>query len=134
MTTIKLGERELKIKYGFEATVKSGIIRKLASLGSDNEDGVESITKTLEILPELILAGVQKYHSDEFGYNYKTEEGKEEALSKIYSLVDDYFDGEDADFGEILDTLQNELMENGFLAKMLREEIAEQKTEEKKSR
>lgn len=121
MTTIKLHNKELKIKYGYEATVKSGIIQTLSSFSESS-----SVEDTLKLLPELILVGVQKYHSDEFGYDYDDPKSKEAALSKIYSLVDDYFDDDDADFIGMVNALQEELTKNGFLAKMLRDEKAGQ--------
>lgn len=32
MLTVKFGEKELNIKFGYEATVKNNIIKKLANL------------------------------------------------------------------------------------------------------
>ena len=81
----------------------------------------------MSILPELVLAGVQKFHKEEYGYNYLTGEGKEEQLDKIYALLDDYFDTEDADFQELYGDLQKELLDNGFLASMFRAEKAKSK-------
>ena len=79
MTKLKFGEKELQIKFGYEATVKSGIIKKVA---------------------------------------------------KVYAMLDDYFDGEDADVQALYNALLTELLENGFLSKLLK---AEQKEAEKKT-
>jgi hypothetical protein len=88
----------------------------------------------MEIVPEMILVGAQKFHSKEYGYDYKTEAGKEEAMSKIYALLDDYFEEEDADFSDLMESLQAELMENGFLAKMFKKEVKDQEEAAKKEK
>lgn len=121
MTTIKIGEKEFNIKYGYEATVKNGIIKKLVSLGEENGN-MESIEKILLLLPELLLAGLQKYHADEYGFDYKNADQKEKQMAKVYALLDEYFDGEDGDVEKLFGDLQNELLENGFLSKILRKE------------
>ena len=121
MTTIKIGEKEFNIKYGYEATVKNGIIKKLVSLGEENGN-MESIEKILLLLPELLLAGLQKYHADEYGFDYQNSDQKEKQMAKVYALLDEYFDGEDGDVEKLFGDLQNELLENGFLSKILRKE------------
>ena len=68
MLKVKFGEKELNIKFGYEATVKNNIIKKLASL-EKQEDGIESVNNILMLLPELILVGLQKYHFDEYGFD-----------------------------------------------------------------
>ena len=136
MITLKLGKAQYSIYYGYEATVRSGIIKKLAAMSRSNNEATDNFDKievVLDILPELLLVGLQKFHKNEYGYNYKTEEGKEEALDKVYSLLDDYFETEDADFSELLETLQNQLTENGFLAKILKKEVEAVEEAEKKS-
>lgn len=126
MTTIKIGKKEFNIKYGYEATVKNGIIKKLVSLGEENGN-MESIEKILLLLPDLLLAGLQKYHADEYGFDYKNANQKEKQMAKVYALLDEYFDGEDGDVEKLFGDLQNELLENGFLSKILRKE-SEKKT------
>ena len=136
MLKIKFGETELSIKYGYEVTAKSGILKKLIAVDEmglgDKKDDKEvdmagALDAIMSILPELVLAGVQKFHKEEYGYNYLTGEGKEEQLDKIYALLDDYFDTEDADFQELYGDLQKELLDNGFLASMFRAEKAKSK-------
>lgn len=137
MLKIKFGETELSIKYGYEVTAKSGVLKKLIAvdemgLGEKKDekevDMAGALDAIMSLLPELVLAGVQKFHKDEYGYNYLTGEGKEEQLDKIYALLDDYFDTEDADFQELYGDLQEELLNNGFLASMFREEKAKAKS------
>ena len=122
MTTLKIADKEYKIKYGYEATVKSGIIKKLTAFSTEKaeKDGMEYIDMILLIVPELLLVGLQKFHADEFGFNPDDQKEKEQQMSKVYALMDDYFDSEDGDIGTLFDILQKEMLENGFLAKMLR--------------
>lgn len=129
MTIFKLGNRELKVKFGYEATVKNRIIRKLVELDSgQNMDRIENI---LLILPELLLVGVQKYHGEEFGFDPDDAEGKEQQLEKIYAILDDYFDTEDADIQKLYADLQKELVDNGFLSKLFQAEKAKAKRKPK---
>lgn len=129
MTKIKLGEKELNIKFGYEATYKSGIIAQIVQL-DQIEDGIEQVNAVLMLLPELILVGAQKFHKEELGYNPDNEGEKEQQLGKVYAMLDDYFDGEDADVQALYNALLEELLENGFLSKLLE---AEQKEAKKKT-
>ena len=124
MKTIKFGDKEYQIQFGYIVTAKSGIIGKIANIEKmmNGEMTPEEIDKFLMFIPEIVLVGLQKFHRDEFGYDYNTDEGKDVALDKVGSLVDDYFDREDADFNKLLDTLTEELMNNSFLSKLFREE------------
>ena len=133
MTILKLGKKSLKIKFAYEATARSGILKKFAEFVAARDTGsnLDMLDSLMEFVPELILVGVQKYHRDEYGYDYKTGEGKEASLSKIYSLLDDYFEGDDVDFDKLVESLHNELLENGFLAKMLQKELEQAKEAEK---
>ena len=136
MKTIKFGDKEYQIQFGYIVTAKSGIIGKIANIEKmmNGEMTPEEIDKFLMFIPESVLVGLQKFHRDEFGYDYNTDEGKDVALDKVGSLVDDYFDREDADFNKLLDTLTEELMNNSFLSKLFREEQENQaKKTQKKS-
>lgn len=120
MTTIKFGDRDLKIKYGYKATVQSGIIKKLMSMGDIGKD-VEAVDKLLSFLPEMLLVGLQKYHADEFGYDPENKVQESEQMEKIYGLLDEYFDSEDGDMQVLFTNLQKELLDNGFLSKMAKQ-------------
>lgn len=136
MKTIKFGDKEYQIQFGYIVTAKSGIIGKIANIEKmmNGKMTPEEIDKFLMFIPEIVLVGLQKFHRDEFGYDYNTDEGKDVALDKVGSLVDDYFDREDADFNKLLDTLTEELMNNSFLSKLFREEQENQaKKTQKKS-
>lgn len=128
MLEIKLSGKPYQIKFVYTPVVKSGILKKLAKMGS-SEDGLENIDSIMNILPELILVGLQKDYKKEFGYVYDTNAGKPEKLAKVYDALDDYFNDEDADFMALFESLQNELLENSFLSKMFQkaqEEVANQ--------
>ena len=136
MKTIKIGEKEYKIQFGYIATAKSGIIRDLVNIErmiGDGESAIENLDKILMFIPELMLVGLQKFHREEFGYNYDTKEGKDEAFEKVSQLVDDYFDGDDADFKGLFNSLEEELLHNGFLSSMFNEEQESQNKEQKKA-
>ncbi len=121
MTKLKLGEKELQIKFGYEATVKSGIIKKIAGLEQKTDD-FEVIDSMLFLLPELILVGAQKFHGDELGYNPANEDEKDEKMGVVYAMLDDYFDSDDSDVQALYNSLLSELLENGFLSKLLNAE------------
>lgn len=125
MTTLVINGNEYNIKYGYLATARCGVVDKVEELQDmmkdDNELGMEDVNKILNILPEILLAGLQKCHSDEFGYDYDTGDGKKEALDKAYILLDDYFDENDEkDIIDMFTILTDEMVKNGFLANALR--------------
>lgn len=127
MTTLVINGNEYNIKYGYLATARCSVIDKVQELEDMTQDGdelnMEDINKVLKILPELLLAGLQKCHSDEFGYDYDTGDGKKEALDKAYVLLDDYFDENNKkDIIDLFNILTDEMVKNGFLANALREE------------
>lgn len=92
---------------------------------------MKQLDEILLFLPELILVGAQKFHKEELGYNPDNEEEKEQDLEKYMPCwMRDYFDGEDADVQVLYNALLAELLENGFLSKLLK---ADQKEAEKKT-
>lgn len=118
MTKINFGDKELNIKYGYAATVKSGIIADLMSMDKIGSD-MDSVEKILMFMPKLLLVGLQKNHKDEYGCNLDSEDDTEKAMDKVYDLLDDYFEN-DGDVQTLFMALQEELMSNGFLSKMAR--------------
>ena len=76
----------------------------------------------LFLLPELILVGAQKFHGDELGYNPENEDEKDEKMGVVYAMLDDYFDSDDSDVQALYNSLLSELLENGFLSKLLNAE------------
>lgn len=78
----------------------------------------EIIEKIMNILPSLILAGLQKEHKDEYKVNYSNQEDVEDKLDKVVDLLDDYMDEDDSkDVMDLFDEFTTELFESGFLFK-----------------
>lgn len=129
-----------EIKFGIEATTKSGILKKIKEIqqSSDDEaqqssdDFVDEIEMILNMLPEFLLVGLQK-HKDEFGYDYNTNKGKEEATAKVCELIDEYTDQEDSSIRELFEELIKEVMQNGFFKKEVRQMKAEKEAKEQKT-
>lgn len=130
-----------EIKFGIEATTKSGILKKIKEIqqSSDDEaqqssdDFVDEIEMILNMLPEFLLVGLQKRHKDEFGYDYNTNEGKEEAKTKVCELIDEYTDQEDSSIRELFEELLKEVMQNGFFKKEVLQMKAEKEAKEQKT-
>lgn len=123
MYQLSVNDRMFDIKYAYTVTVKQELIPKIAkNQMQDNinsaDDFFSSAQESLALLPETLLIGLQKYHYDEFGFNYDTNEGKQEALSKVNDLLDQLFDDEEVNPFDIYNSCISELMENGFLKKM----------------
>lgn len=128
MKKIKIGKKELKIKYGYEVTVKERVVSKVANFGKvtaeNGEVDLEKVEDLMAYIPEMLLVGLQYYHKDEYGYDYLTGDGKQEQLSKVYELLDGYFDEETSDMMSLFNTMQEEMLQNGFLASLYRKEAA----------
>lgn len=122
-----------EIKFGIEATTKSGILKKIKEVQQSGDDFVDEIEMTLNMLPEFLLVGLQKRHKDEFGYDYNTNEGKEEAKTKVYELIDEYTDQEDSSIRELFEELLKEVMQNGFFKKEVLQMKAEKEAEAEKT-
>lgn len=127
MMKIKVNEKEYTIKFGYEPTLKSRLLSRVAkmtvNMKQDAEENLEQIENMLLFVPEMVLVGLQKFHSDEFGYNMDTNDGYEEAKNKAFSLVGDYVDTGDVDITDFFTELEEELTSNGFLKKMFEREV-----------
>lgn len=111
----KAGNRELNVKFSYMAVYRSGIVEKMFKMSELNElDNYEQLEATMGVVPELLLVGLQRYHRDEFGYQYESEDSKKQALEKVGDLIDIYFDDDNADFMQLFADLQEELVNNGF--------------------
>lgn len=126
MMNLKIGDKELKIKYGYKPTLKERVISKIVkfsnSMNAEKEDDeMEAIEDLLLYLPELLLVGLQVHH-EEYRYNYDTKEGKDEQLNKMFDLVDEYASGENADIMQLFNDLQDEMKTDSFLASLFQKE------------
>lgn len=127
MLKIKVNDKEYTIKFGYEPTLKSRLLSRVAkmtvNMKQDAEENLEQIENMLLFVPEMVLIGLQKFHYDEFGYNLDTNDGYEEAKNKAFSLVGDYVDTGDVDITDFFTELEEELTSNGFLKKMFEKEV-----------
>ena len=134
---IALNGKEYTIKFGYKAVVESKIIQKLVTLETGNTTELEAIDKILGFLPEFLLVGLQKFHGDEFGFDFDDKEAKEKQLAKMYDLLDDYLDPENEEGGDIMslyNDLSAELEKNSFLSKLLEQEVQAQSKKSPKAK
>lgn len=121
---IKLNGKEYTVKFGYAPVYKNKIIPRLVGMGQQGE-GLEAVDNMLGLLPEFLLVGLQKFHADEFGFDFDDKEAKEKQLAKMYDLLDDYLDPENEEGGDIMslyNDLSAEMEKNSFLSKMLARE------------
>lgn len=134
MTTLKVKDKEYKLKFGYKSFKQSGILREVVSMrkkisgakenADDNAENEENELENLEILEEvlelnskLVLAALQK-HNEEFRTDYKNKEEVQKIVDKVDDLMDDYMDEEDSmSIMDLFSTLTEELFNNGFLSK-----------------
>lgn len=125
MFSFSVNDKTYKVKFGYGVLSQSDILTKVATMGNINNP-----KDMIAMLPELILAGLQRKHKDEFGY--ETEEEKKAAYEKVCDLLDDYEDEsteENPKNGYILfEKASKELENNGFLSGIMN---AMERTEKK---
>lgn len=127
MTTLKVRDNTYKIKFGYRALAKSGILKEVVKMQSiiekkDEKDAVvELIADVFDILAELVLAGLQKFNKD-FACDYDNKSSVSESIEKVYDLLGEYTEDEESlSVMELLSELTNELLNNGFLSKKSKE-------------
>ena len=129
---VKLGNSEYSIKFGFKPTLKSHLIKDVSESVSEQDGSLESVEKLLlETLPKMLLVGLQMHHNEEFGYDYKTNEGYDEQIEKVSDILYDAIDTNEVNCMDLFAGMQEEMMTNGFLAQMM-ESIEKAQTQEKK--
>lgn len=122
---IKLSGKEYTVKFGYAPVYKNKIIPRLIEMEQKGEE-LEVIDNMLGFLPEFLLVGLQKFHADEFGFDFDDKEAKEKQLAKMYDLLDDYLDPENEEGGDLqslYNDLSAEMEKNSFLSKMLAKEV-----------
>jgi hypothetical protein len=114
MVTFNVHGKEYKVVFGYGLLTKTDVLDKVQGITDGKE---RSLQKMISLLPELLLAGLQKKHKEEFGYESDSE--KEAALD----LLDDYEDEgteENPKSGfDLYQLLDKELEKNGFLSGLL---------------
>ena len=119
MFSFKVGDKEYKVRFGYRVLCKTNLIDRVVNI-TQQKDTEHAFQNMISTVAELLLAGLQKSHADEFGY--ETEEEKTKMLDKVYEILDDYEDEGTEDNPQdgyiMLGKLQEELMENGFLSQI----------------
>ncbi len=119
MYIFKIHGNEYKVRYGYRTVCENDILDRVMKIGN-SEDGTAKglINNLVKTTAELLLVGLQKYHSKEFGY--KDEKEKLKRIDEILDLLDDYEDesteDHEQDAATLLRDLQDELEKNGFLS------------------
>lgn len=130
---LRIGEKELNIKFGYKPTLKERLISKIVKMsrtdGEDENESMEKMEDLLLFLPEILLIGLQVHHED-FRYDYDTKEGKEEQLNKAFDLIDEYSTQDGADLMQLFNDLQEEMRNDSFLASLFQKEEKAEETEE----
>ena len=141
MYIFKIHGKEYKVRFTYRTVCEDDILDKISD--ATDFEGLNvggMIAKVSKATAELLLVGLQKYHSDEFGY--KDDKEKAQRIEEMLDLFDDYEDESTKEHEQsaatLFSDLQEELQKNGFLSAMMTaieqtakaEQIAEQtKTE-----
>jgi hypothetical protein len=119
MYIFKIHGNEYKVRYGYRTVCENDILDRVMNIGN-SEDGTAKglINNLVMTTAELLLVGLQKYHSDKFGY--KSDKEKAEKINLLLDWLDDYEDesteDHEQDAATLLKDLQGELEKNGFLS------------------
>lgn len=120
MFSFKVADKEYKVKFGYKVLCKTDVIDRFVGLDR-NSDSEHSFKNLMSVVSELLLAGLQKYHSNEFGWS--TEDEKDKAIDKVLDLLDTFEDEgteeNPQDGFTMFEKLQEELFKNGFLSKAM---------------
>lgn len=131
---VKLGGKEYTIQFATRPSLKSHILQDIMKT-QDMKDISSMEDILLETLPKMLLVGLQMHHNEEFGYDYKTNEGYDEQLEKVSNILYDAIDTNEINCMDLFDDMQKEMVTNGFLAQMMEslERAQEQEQEKKKT-
>lgn len=145
MYIFKIHGKEYKVRFTYRTVCEDDILDKISD--ATDFEGLNvggMIAKVSKATAELLLAGLQKYHSDEFGY--KDDKEKAQRIEEMLDLFDDYEDESTEEHEQsaatLFSDLQEELQKNGFLSAMMTaieqtakaEQIAEQTKTEMESK
>lgn len=119
MYIFKIYGKEYKVRYGYRTVCENDILDRVMNIGSTEDGTVKGLINNLvETTAELLLVGLQKYHSKEFGYD--SEDERQKRIGEIIDMLDDYEDESteehEQDAASLLKDLQGELEKNGFLS------------------
>lgn len=122
MYIFKIHGKEYKVRFTYRMICEGDLLDKVSDIGNfDDLDAKGVVNKLAVTTAELLLAGLQKYHKDEFGYD--SEEERKERIEDMLDMFDDYED-ESTDENQqsaatLFRDLQKELEKNGFLSALM---------------
>lgn len=130
MYLFKIHGKEYKVRFTYRMICEGDLLDKVSAIGDFTDMDAKGIIGKLAVTTaELLLAGLQKYHSDEFGY--RNEEDRKALIDEILDMFDDYEDESTDEHPQsaftLFTDLQGELEKNGFLSAMM--SASEQMTE-----
>ena len=130
MYLFKIHGKEYKVRFTYRMICEGDLLDKVSAIGDFTDMDAKGIIGKLAVTTaELLLTGLQKYHSDEFGY--KNEEDRKALIDEILDMFDDYEDESTNEHPQsaftLFTDLQGELEKNGFLSAMM--SASEQMTE-----
>lgn len=122
MYLFKIHGKEYKVRFTYRAICRGDVLDKFTE--ATNFAGLETakdmMNQIVTATAETLIAGLQKYHSEEFGY--KDEKEHDALVDKVLDWFDDYEDESTEDEPKsaltLLNDLQGELEKNGFLSAM----------------
>ena len=128
MYLFKVNGKEYKVRFTYKAICKGDVLDRFTA--AVEGDGIKDmLNHVVTVTAETLIAGLQKYHSDEFGYD--NEEQRQALIDKVFDLFDDYEDESTPEHPQSAATLftdlKDELEKNGFLSMMTQQ--AEEMTE-----
>lgn len=119
MFSFKVRDKEYKVRFGYRVLCRTNLIDRVVNI-TRQKDEEHAFQNMISTVAELLLAGLQKSHRDEFGY--ETDAEKDAALERIYDMLDAYEDESTEESPQdgfaMFEKLQEELMKNGFLSKI----------------
>ena len=122
MYIFKIHGKDYKVRFTYRMICKDDLLDKVSNLNLENMDARSIVDKLTTTTAELLLAGLQKYHKDEFGYD--NDEEKAQRVDQMLDLFDDYEDESTEEHEQsaasLYRDLQSELEKNGFLSTMLK--------------
>lgn len=131
MLTLRVKGQEYKLKFGYKALGKSGILKEVTAMqqainnrkkesGDEDEQSnamLDMLGDIFDLNSRLVLAALQKYHQ-EYIVDYDSQESLKNGIEKVYDFMDDYMDEEDSmDIITLFTELMNDLFNSGFLSK-----------------
>lgn len=114
---LNVGKKKYTIKFGYKAVAKSGIIKKALAIDSimDDDDYGEMIEVMVNVVADMVLAGLQKTEKAVFAVNYDDKDDVRDKSEKVFDLLDDYMTQEDSlSVPELFKALMEEMFNAGF--------------------